>query len=206
MSRPKDTDSQSRSRILDSAVDEFAEFGFAGGRVDRIARRAEVNKAMLYYHFDSKENLYRKILTRKIEEISELLQCRTDSGDDLEAILLALSRFYNLHMGKDSRIVAIFLHELASGAPFMKTAFAEMMRHHGIPQKLKLALDKGIAEGKYRQVDARQVIVSFIGMNFYYMMTSPLIHKIWEIEDEEAFRQARPADVVELFMRGIEKR
>ncbi len=205
MARPKDTDSQSRSRILESGIDEFAEFGFAGARVDRIARRAKVNKAMIYYHFNSKENLYRNILTSKIEQISDLLQRKSDSGDDLESILLALSQFYNLQMGKDKRMVAIFLHELAAGAPFMKTAFAELMRHRSIPQKLKLALDKGIADGKFRRVDARQVIVSFIGMNFYYMMTSPLIHKIWEIEDEEAFRQARPADVVELFMRGIEK-
>jgi AcrR family transcriptional regulator len=47
----------SPDRILAAAALEFAERGFAGARVDRIARRANVNKAMLYYHFMSKDRL-----------------------------------------------------------------------------------------------------------------------------------------------------
>ena len=45
----------SPDRILAAAALEFAARGFAGARVDRIARRARVNKAMLYYHFSSKQ-------------------------------------------------------------------------------------------------------------------------------------------------------
>ena len=52
----------SPDRILAAAAVEFAERGFAGARVDRIARRARVNKAMLYYHFKSKQGLYRTLL------------------------------------------------------------------------------------------------------------------------------------------------
>ncbi len=51
-----------RSRILDSALNEFAAHGLAGARTDRIAQAAGVNKALLYYYFDSKENLYRAAL------------------------------------------------------------------------------------------------------------------------------------------------
>ena len=53
----------SPDRILAAAAAlEFAARGFAGARVDRIARRARVNKAMLYYHFGSKQRLYRALL------------------------------------------------------------------------------------------------------------------------------------------------
>ena len=54
----------SPEQILDAAAREFAERGYAGARVDRIARRAAVNKAMLYYHFASKRQLYRTLLRR----------------------------------------------------------------------------------------------------------------------------------------------
>ncbi len=54
----------SPDRILNAAALEFAERGFAGARVDRIARRARVNKAMLYYYFGSKQALYRALLRR----------------------------------------------------------------------------------------------------------------------------------------------
>jgi TetR/AcrR family transcriptional regulator len=51
-----------RARLFAAAAAEFAARGFAGGSVDRIARAARVNKAMIYYHFGSKAALYREIL------------------------------------------------------------------------------------------------------------------------------------------------
>ena len=48
----------SRQRILDAALLEFSSEGLAGARTDRIAAAAGVNKALLYYYFESKENLY----------------------------------------------------------------------------------------------------------------------------------------------------
>jgi len=44
-----DKGTETTARILEAARDEFAEKGFAGARVDTIARRAGVNKATLYY-------------------------------------------------------------------------------------------------------------------------------------------------------------
>src|SRR6478736_10080560 len=49
---------ETRAKILESALREFSTLGFAGARMDQIAAAAGVNKALLYYHFDSKENLY----------------------------------------------------------------------------------------------------------------------------------------------------
>ena len=53
-----DRSSETRARILDAALGEFSSLGMAGARMDQIAAAAGVNKALLYYHFDSKENLY----------------------------------------------------------------------------------------------------------------------------------------------------
>lgn len=60
----------SRERILKAALFEFARNGFAGARVDAIARRARINKRMLYHYFGDKEGLFREVLRRKIEERS----------------------------------------------------------------------------------------------------------------------------------------
>jgi len=57
-----------RRRILDAALREFAAHGFAGARVDVIARTARINKRMLYHYFGDKEALFREILRRKIAE------------------------------------------------------------------------------------------------------------------------------------------
>ena len=55
---PLDRSAETRARILDAALQEFSALGMAGARMDQIAAAAGVNKALLYYHFDSKENLY----------------------------------------------------------------------------------------------------------------------------------------------------
>jgi TetR/AcrR family transcriptional regulator len=59
---------RTRERILAAALREFSDKGFAGARVDRIARRARVNKRMLYHYFGNKESLFREILARKVRE------------------------------------------------------------------------------------------------------------------------------------------
>jgi TetR/AcrR family transcriptional regulator len=62
--------SGSRDRLFAAAAREFAARGFAGANVDRIARAARVNKAMVYYHFRSKADLYREILRDMFDAVA----------------------------------------------------------------------------------------------------------------------------------------
>jgi TetR/AcrR family transcriptional regulator len=59
---------RSRERILAAALKEFAAKGFAGARVDVIARRANINKRMLYHYFGDKEELFKAVLRRKLSQ------------------------------------------------------------------------------------------------------------------------------------------
>jgi TetR/AcrR family transcriptional regulator len=59
---------RTRGRILSAALKEFAAHGFAGARVDAIARRADINKRMLYHYFGDKRKLFRAVLHQKIAE------------------------------------------------------------------------------------------------------------------------------------------
>jgi TetR/AcrR family transcriptional regulator len=57
-----------RGRILEVATDEFARKGFAGTRVDEIARLARANKQLVYYYFGGKRGLYDAVLDQMIHE------------------------------------------------------------------------------------------------------------------------------------------
>jgi len=59
---------KTKKRILDAALAEFAAKGFAGARVDAIARHASINKRMLYHYFGDKEGLFRQILRKKMAQ------------------------------------------------------------------------------------------------------------------------------------------
>src|ERR1700740_3542522 len=56
-------------RIVATAEEIFAEQGLAGARMDEIARAAKVNKALLYYYFRSKEELYRFVLETLLSQL-----------------------------------------------------------------------------------------------------------------------------------------
>ncbi len=75
---------RTRERILSAALKEFAANGFAGARVDAIARRAAINKRMLYHYFGNKEHLFREVLRRKIAQ--RQASAEGLSGDPAESL------------------------------------------------------------------------------------------------------------------------
>ncbi len=70
-----------RDRIFQQALKEFSKNGFAGARVDRIAKRARVNKQLIYYYFESKENLFRVVIESVWETSEAIRQAPSEAGD-----------------------------------------------------------------------------------------------------------------------------
>src|SRR6478609_5645518 len=81
----------SRDRLLSAAAAEFAARGFDGAKVDRIAARARLNKAMLYYHFHDKAALYRAVLAGVFDalaaEVEAARQGATTPTTQLQAFI-----------------------------------------------------------------------------------------------------------------------
>lgn len=59
-----------KADILDAAEEEFGKSGLAGARIDAIADRTGVTKAMIYYYFKSKEALYQEVFQRLVRVAS----------------------------------------------------------------------------------------------------------------------------------------
>ncbi|WP_106815512.1 TetR/AcrR family transcriptional regulator [Microbacterium timonense] len=57
-----------RTRILDAALAEFSTHGLAGARVDRIAVASKSNKNLIYVNFESKEQLFRRVLEHGLQD------------------------------------------------------------------------------------------------------------------------------------------
>lgn len=81
-----------RSQILDAAVSEFQERGFAGASMDRIAARATVSKRTVYNHFDGKKALFRAILEVMAEQANAALEVSYDPERPIEPQLIELGR------------------------------------------------------------------------------------------------------------------
>src|SRR3974390_2785328 len=75
---------ETRAAILAAAERIFAEAGLAGARTDAIAAAAGVNKALLYYYFKSKEDLYQAVIGSQLREfgrqVEEILSAKGAAG------------------------------------------------------------------------------------------------------------------------------
>ena len=67
---PRDA-AATRARLLAAARDEFAEHGIGGARVERIAKRAGVNKERIYGHFGNKDALFEAVMVDALSEHTE---------------------------------------------------------------------------------------------------------------------------------------
>ncbi|GAB3015928.1 TetR family transcriptional regulator [Mycobacterium bourgelatii] len=68
-----------RDTILNAARSEFAQYGLAGARIDRIARTAEASKERLYAHFKDKETLFRSVVAADRAEFFAAVTLRPDA-------------------------------------------------------------------------------------------------------------------------------
>ncbi|MFG2982229.1 TetR family transcriptional regulator [Streptomyces sp. NPDC048258] len=63
--------SATKARLLEAAFSEFATYGIAGARVDRIAEAAQANKRLIYVYYGNKEQLFDAVLQQALETGSE---------------------------------------------------------------------------------------------------------------------------------------
>ena len=168
-----------RDRILDTASAVFAEAGFAGARVDGIAARAAVNKAMIYYHVGDKRALYTAVLMRNFDRVRSAIETALATAGTarqrFEAVITALTdvvREYPDH----PRIV---LREIASGAASLPPeALARMLEVVGVVRDL---LQEGVANGEFRVLDPVLTHLTIVGALIFLNATAPIRERAAEL-------------------------
>ncbi len=199
-------ESDTRAKILDAALAEFAEHGFAGARVDRIAAQAGINKAMIYYHFTSKDRLYESAIEEYVSGFISELGGKVSSGVDIDSVLGSMADTYRQVLGSDPYARQILLRELAAPRGKILDKIASVIRDSGVPATLAAILREGGEEEKFRRIDVRQALASFVLMNIGYFLLAPIINEVLALEDTESFVNERKDAVVDLFLNGVRAR
>ena len=115
-SRPRRRNAtQSRDRIVQAASREFSARGFDAAGVDRIARRARVNKALIYYYFGSKLSLYRTVLRTQMAALVDALRRSVEGSDEPARKLDRYIEALVGHVVETSDLTSLILRELADG-------------------------------------------------------------------------------------------
>jgi AcrR family transcriptional regulator len=166
----------SRQRILDAATAEFALRGFAAATVDRIAARARLNKAMIYYHFHSKQTLYstvlRSIFATMGDRLTDIASSDAGPADKLDRFVATFVTEGQAH----SHVAPIMLREIAEGGRRLdEETYGVMVR---VVRAMTGIIDQGRAAGQFGPVDPILLYLTTVWPIVVYLATTPIRNAI----------------------------
>ena len=146
---------QTRAEILQVAADEFAEHGFSGARVDRIAAQMRTTKRMIYYYFGSKEELYVAVLERAYAAIREAEQAiDVDHLDPIAAIRRLAELTFDHHEANPSFLRLVSIENIHRAEHLRQSSQIANLNVPAIDLIARI-LERGYATGTFtRRVDA----------------------------------------------------
>lgn len=194
-------------KIIEAAEKEFLIKGFDGARTTSIAAKAGVTHAMFHYYFRTKEKIFEKIISQKLELLTTVIM----GSISLEKLSLEekLKRIIDSHIdfiSENPDLPGFLVREIFNNPErfeILKSRFETFAPL--LIQNLQKELDKGYREGKYRNADARILLIDIISLNIFPYMAAPLINSILSgfMENKENFKELRKKENFEIIMRKI---
>lgn len=150
-----------RELVFRAGAEAFSRSGFDGVGVDDIARAAGVNKAMLYYHFKNKLDLYRAIVRDMLSAVSTAVAAIADSD---VAPSTKIERFIEtLATMREARpwFPPLMMREMSAGAPHLDQATLLLMR--SVFAAFGRILEQGVHSGEFRKVHPVLGYITILG-------------------------------------------
>jgi len=197
-----DAESASRERLLQAALLEFAAEGLRGARVDAIARRAKINKQLIYYHFGDKDSLYLAVLERAYAEIRRREAALNLADEEPEAAMVKLIGFTFDYVAKHREFVRLLINENILEARFVRQSRLISKTSSPILDLLDVTLRRGAASSVFRRgIDPVQLYISMAALCFFYIGN---IHTLSALFDKDfngsALMRQRRKHVTDLMM------
>jgi AcrR family transcriptional regulator len=182
-----------RQEILDTATILFVDRGYHGIGMREIAANAGVSKALLYYHFQNKEDLFLAILMESLEKIGDLVRLAQQPGkttrQQIEIVFMGMTAWepnqrVMIYVAKQE---AKHLSE-SQRAEFMKTF------HHNFIGQVQDIFANGIRRGEVQAVDPGLLSQILIGM------VSPALSAAGTVNEVQGIMKK----ILELFFDGVQ--
>ena len=193
------------SRILQAAEEEFLLKGLEGARTTAIAERAGVTHAMLHYYFRTKNMLFERIIEEKMRNAGNIMQAVFVLGDmplmerveqhfDFIAANPNLPRFVIQEIYSHPERHEIMRSQVLT---ITKDWLCDLQRH----------IDESAATKATEWIDARMLLLDIVSLNLFAFIGYPFVSLMFDglVTDKKVFFEKRKAENVELIMRRLKK-
>ena len=189
-----------RTRLLQAAAAEFAARGFDGATVDRIAARARVNKALVYYYFHSKTSLYMAILRDVFGAVAAAVIRVRDAGGPPDTQVAEFVQALAQQALSRPHFPAIWLREMADGGRHLDRTVAVELRR--VIETLAAMLNDGHRAGTFRTADPFLIHLSIVSPLLLFLASAPLRTRLKNDIPASVARVA-PAAMVQHLQRSV---
>ena len=162
-------------RILDAALDTFAQYGYEGATIDKISARAEISKPNLHYYFTTKSDLYTSVLYRTLETWLAPLVMMDPDGDPRKELSRYISQKVEMSrlMPADSRVYA---NEMLHGAPFLSGYLENDLRE--LMLRKTEVIQHWVDTGQLKDVDPYHLIFLIWAGTQHYADFAPQVKSV----------------------------
>jgi len=204
--RSRDAD-RTQQKILRAAMGEFAGHGFGGARIDAIAERAGVNKKLIYYYFEGKDELFLAVLEQTYADIRAAERdLHLQTSAPLHAIA-SLVEFTWRHYLAHPEFLALLNSENMHRAGHLKRSHRIRQMNSPLIEGLADVLARGEQSGELRKgIDPMQLYISIAGLAYFYLSNKHTLGAIFgqDLMHAEALdeRLAHMTAIVTSFVRA----
>ncbi|MEE9162700.1 MAG: TetR/AcrR family transcriptional regulator [Candidatus Neomarinimicrobiota bacterium] len=193
---------ETRRRILDAARTAFAEKGFDGAHMRRIADDARVNKFMLYYHFRSKETLFQQVLQSSFEPLFRQLAKILTRDTPLDKTFADLyDMFAALFADRDGQLRSFMAREVAVGSPRLATMFHGLGTDALEPWRAKIETYMGT--GHLPETQLRLAVYSIMNTFMATFLLRPALAAVTGADELFLYRREVREHVVDFVLGGL---
>ncbi|WP_442582193.1 TetR family transcriptional regulator [Mesorhizobium sp. ASY16-5R] len=196
---------KTQDRILSAAQAEFAGKGYDGARVEAIVSRAKVSKNLVYYYFESKEQLYIRVLERIYETLRRRQDELTLLGVEPVAAMTALcEKTFQVFVDEPDIITILNTENLHRGRHVKKSPIIRML-YERLASSLSTILDQGVEAGVFRRnLDPVDLYISMSGLGYFYLSNKYTLSLIFDRDLKTAeYVEQRKVHIVDMIMRYV---
>ena len=182
----KAKDENTEEQILDAAKNVFQTKGMDGARMQEIADKAGINKAMLHYYYRSKQLLFEAVFKNAFSLLAPQLNAILNDDSSIEDKIKKFTSNYISFILKHPYLPNFIIQELNRNQDFI----LKLKNNKGFPNlnRFKKQVDEEVKKGIIKPISAEQLFINILALNIFPFVAKPLIMAFTNT-DNKAYRQ-----------------
>ena len=171
-----------KEKLLLCAVNEFAEYGYEGARVDNIVKAAGCSKQTVYHHFGNKENLFIEVLEYTWNDIREKERELDISGlSPVIAIEKIIDFTWDYYINNPWFLKIVHSENQSKGVHYKKSKRLAEINHAPL-QSMASLLEEGQRQKTFKKdIDPLQININIAALGAYYLINQYTLGMVYHI-------------------------